>query len=172
LWFIRRLRTAILLVSITFRYQYISLFRCLCCPIVSLYVHSSVLWCPLRFLHENDALFVFTSSRAHVLLCVLCMFAYSDVQHVALSNDFTFCVPCCDVRIKTMFDSLIPPVVCRRVHVLFTLFVFVHSGVQHILCCVFVLFVFVLCLVYLMLSVSLDCPFLITPSVIFNVYHK
>ena len=34
----------------------------------------------------------------------------------------------------------------KRVHVLFTLFVFVcaHSGDQHILCCVFVLFVFVL----------------------------
>jgi len=29
----------------------------------------------------------------------------------------------------------------------------------------FVLFVFVLCLVYTMLSVSLDCPFLIAPSV-------
>jgi hypothetical protein len=29
------------------------------------------------------------------------------------------------------------PVVCRRVHVLFTLFVFIaSSGVQHILCCV------------------------------------
>jgi len=42
---------------------------------------------------------------------------------------FTFGVPCCDVyyhlRIKTMFDSCLPPVVCRRAHVLFTLFVFV-----------------------------------------------
>jgi len=33
---------------------------------------------------------------------------------------------------------------------------FAHSGVQHILCCVFVLFVFVLC------PVSLDCPFLMS----------
>ena len=32
---------------------------------------------------------------------------------------------------KTMFGSSLPPVVCRRNHVLFTLFV--HSGVQHIL---------------------------------------
>ena len=39
---------------------------------------------------------------------------------------------------------------------------FAHSGVQHILCCVFALFVFVLCLVS-MLPVSLDCPFLIAP---------
>jgi len=42
-----------------------------------------------------------------------------------------------------------------------------YKGVQHILCCVFVLFVFVLCL---MLPVSLDCPFLIAPSVISNIY--
>ena len=37
------------------------------------------------------------------------------------------------------------------------------------LCCVFCFFVFVLCLVYPMLSVSLDCPFLITLSVFSNV---
>ena len=41
---------------------------------------------------------------------------------------------------------------------------FAHSGVQHTLYCVFVLFFFV------MLPVSLDCPFLIAPSVISNVY--
>jgi hypothetical protein len=40
----------------------------------------------------------------------------------------------------------------------------VHSGVQHILCCVFVLFFFVL------LPVSLDCSFLIVPLVLSNVY--
>ena len=42
-----------------------------------------------------------------------------------------------------------------------------YNGVQHILCCVFVLFDFVLCL---MLPVSLDCPFLIAPSVFSSVY--
>jgi hypothetical protein len=47
---------------------------------------------------------------------------------------------------------------------------FAHSGVQHILCCVFVLVFFVLCLVYLMLPFSLDCPFLIGSSVFSNVY--
>jgi len=45
---------------------------------------------------------------------------------------------------------------------------FAYSGVQHIFWCVFVLFVFVLCT--LMLPVSLDCPFLIAPSVFSNVY--
>jgi hypothetical protein len=34
---------------------------------------------------------------------------------------------------------------------------FAHSGVQHILCCVF--FVFVFCLVFPMLPVSPDCQF-------------
>ena len=39
-------------------------------------------------------------------------------------------------------------------------------------CCVFcfVLFDFVLCLVFTMLPVSLDCSFLITPSVLSSVY--
>jgi hypothetical protein len=44
---------------------------------------------------------------------------------------FTFCVPFCDVsydfRIKRMFGSSLPPVVDRRAHVLFTLFVFVSA---------------------------------------------
>ena len=34
-----------------------------------------------------------------------------------------------------------------------------YSGVQHIMCCVF------LRLVYLMLPISLDCPFLIAPLI-------
>ena len=68
---------------------------------------------------------------------------------VVLLCDFMFLVPWCDVRydfrIKTMFGPSLPPVVCRRVHVLFTktctyLCLFTHSGVQHILCCVFVCF--------------------------------
>jgi hypothetical protein len=50
---------------------------------------------------------------------------------------------------------------------------YAYSGVQRILWCgfyCFVLFVFVLCLVYPMLPVSLDCPFLIATSVFSNVY--
>jgi hypothetical protein len=45
-----------------------------------------------------------------------------------------------------------------------SLCLFAHSGVQHIMYCVFVLVFFVL------LPVSLDCPFLIAPSVFSNVY--
>jgi hypothetical protein len=44
---------------------------CLCCPILFLYVLSSMLWCPLRFPHKNNVRFV--CRMAHVLftLCVL-----------------------------------------------------------------------------------------------------
>jgi hypothetical protein len=67
-----------------------------------------------------------------------------------------------DFRIKTMFidSSSLPPIICRRVHVLFTLFVlFAYSGVQHILCCAFILFVFVLPNVASFSGLSIfDCP--------------
>jgi hypothetical protein len=57
---------------------------------------------------------------------------------------FTFWVPCCDfrydIRIKTMFGSSLPPVVCRRAHVyLRYLCLFTHSGVTY---CVVFLFCF------------------------------
>jgi hypothetical protein len=68
-----------------------------------------------------------------------------------------------------MFVSSLSPVVCRRTHVLFTLFVFVCAlwYPAHIVLC----FCFVcLRLVYSMLPVSLDCPFLIAPSVFSNVH--
>jgi hypothetical protein len=66
---------------------------------------------------------------------------------------FTFTVPCCAVRydfhIKTIFGSSFPPVVSRRARVyLRYMCLFVYSGVQHILCGVFVLFVFVLCTLF------------------------
>jgi hypothetical protein len=47
---------------------------------------------------------------------------------------------------------------------------FTYSDVQHIGLCLFVLFVFDLCIVYSILSVSLDVPFVIAPSVFSNVY--
>ena len=49
---------------------------------------------------------------------------------------------------------------------------FAYSGVQYILCCVFVLFVTAMCLVCPMFPVSLDCPFLIGSSVFSNVNLK
>ena len=56
---------------------------------------------------------------------------------VVLLCVFAFWVSCCDVRydfrIKTMFGSSLPPVVCRREHVLFVFDG--YSAVQHIMCC-------------------------------------
>jgi hypothetical protein len=51
------------------------------------------------------------------------------VQIFLLFHDiFTFWIPCCDVRydfrVNTILGSIYPPVVCRRAHVIYTLFVF------------------------------------------------
>jgi hypothetical protein len=81
---------------------------------------------------------------SYCFFCV-CMFAYSDVQHILLSNVFTLWVPCCDIsydfRLGTIFGSSLPPVVCRMDHFLFTLFLFVciwwcptHIGLCYLLC--------------------------------------
>ena len=66
-----------------------------------------------------------------------------------------------------MFGSSLFPVVCRKAHVLFTLFVFVtYSGVHHILYCAFIF----PRLLYHMCPVSLNCPFLMALPMFSNVY--
>ena len=74
-----------------------------------------------------------------------------------------------DFRIKTIFGSSLPLVVSSRADVLFTLFVFVYvywCPTHSLLCfcCV------CLCPVYALLPLSLDCAFLIAPSVFSHVY--
>jgi hypothetical protein len=114
---------------------------------------------------------------SHKVTCNIIWLAYL----FSLLCGFTFWVPCYDgrndFRLNTMFGSFLPPIVCiiyvicvcRRAHALFMLFVSVgglmsylcylcllaHSGVQHILCCVFVLFV--LCFVYPLLCFCFVC---------------
>ena len=82
---------------------------------------------------------------------------------VVLCCVFTFWVPCCEIRYdfrnnnkKTILGSSLPPVVCRRHHVLFTLLVFVCAKwcPTHIVLCFYII---CLGLVYPMLAVSLDC---------------
>ena len=72
---------------------------------------------------------------------------------VSLRSEFRY-----DFRIKTIQGSSLPPVVvCRRVHVLFTLFVFVY--VWHIvLCFVFLRLVYPMLAVLYRMSIC-DCPF-------------
>ena len=69
----------------------------------------------------------------NVSLCLLSsspvLWSGIRVVHFVLLYVFTFLVPYCDVhcnfRVKMIFGSSLPPVVCRMVHDLFTLFVFV-----------------------------------------------
>ena len=85
----------------------------------------------------------------------------------------TFYIPCCDVcycfHMNTMLSSSLPSAVCRRDHVLFILSVFVCMWwcPARVVLCLFSVF---LCLVYLVLPVYLDCPFMISPSVFSDVY--
>ena len=69
------------------------------------------------------------------------------------------------VRVAHRFSFLC----CHYFVSLCSLYLFVYSGVQRILR--FVLFVFVLCLVYPMLPVSLKCSFLIAPPVSLTFIH-
>jgi hypothetical protein len=101
---------------------------------------------------NDNGSFTFYEGSAYWFFLVFC---------VILLCVFTFRVLCCDVRIKTMFDSSLPPVVCRRVHVLFTLIVFVCAVVSNTYCVVF-LFCFSLSCVPYVASFSrlsiFDCP--------------
>ena len=129
--------------------------------------NQNLKWC-LSYTNHDWTLYAITNME-NKLLCV-----------------FLFWVLCCDVcydfNIETMFVSSLPPVVCRRAHVLFTLLAFVYiiyvvflffvffglvppyvasfSGLFFLvlctLCCQFLWIVF-LCLVHPMLPVSLDC---------------
>ena len=106
-------------------------------------------------------------SSPSVFFCWICI-AYLFSFCVVLLCVFLFFVPCCDVcydfRIKRssvrLFLQLFIGGLMSYLH---GLYLFGHSGVQHILCCVFCFVC--LCLMYPILPVSLDCSFLIAPSV-------
>ena len=81
---------------------------------------------------------------------------------VVMSELYAFRIKQCSVRLYfQLFVGGFMSYLCY-------LCLFAYSGIQYILCCVFVLFFYVLCTVY-MLPVSLDCPFLYAPSVFSNV---
>jgi hypothetical protein len=66
----------------------------------------------------NDSLAVYQKKKEFIRMCHL----MANINFCVVCV-FTFGVPCCDARydfsIKTMFVSSPPPVVCRKVHVLF-----------------------------------------------------
>ena len=84
-----------------------------------------------RFFLVRSVLLIVSGCFCVVLLCV-----------------FTFWVPCCVVRYDFCINKMVG---CFQLFVgglmsyLHYLCLFANSGVQHILCCVFVLFFFVLC---------------------------
>jgi len=72
-----------------------------------------------------------------------------------------------DFSMKTMFGSSLHPFDCRRARVLSTLFALYWCPTHIVLCFCFV----ILRLLYHMLPVSLDCPFLIAPLLFSNAYQ-
>jgi len=127
-------------------------------------------------------------------LCCLCLFGYSGIQLFVILCVFGFLVSCCGVRMGVMFGSSLPSVLCGRAYVLFV-FVCIRWCPMCLDCMIgmvvsykrqeliflfltllvfcgvlLVLFVFLLCFLYPILPVSLDCPFFIAPSVFSNVY--
>ena len=106
----------------------------------------------VKFVKNLSVYFVFCC----VLLCV-----------------FMFWVLCCDVHydfcIKTMFGFSLPPVffVGRLMFYIRYLCLFACSDVQHSVLWVFL--VFFVSFVYPVVQVSLDCSFLIAPSV-FSIF--
>ena len=84
----------------------------------------------------------------------LCLFTYSGVQHILCCGFVLFvftlclvlsspCVLCCLHLVSCYLQLFVGGVMCDLRY----LCLFTYSGVQHILCCGFVLFVFTLCLV-------------------------
>ena len=94
-------------------------------------------------------------SRAHVL-CTLNVFACIEWCATRIDYMSSMAVSYKRQEMLSLNGPLGSPSICGGVR---------FANRLSFLCCIFVLFVFVMCLVYAMLSVSLDCPFFIAPSV-------
>jgi hypothetical protein len=60
---------------------------CILCHILCLYVLGSMLWCPLRFPHENDVLFVFPSGL-YCCVCLRILVSYMLFYHMFFHSQF------------------------------------------------------------------------------------
>ena len=112
-------------------------------------------------------LFTLCSGRLYIQLFVGRLLSYSRyVRFVFISS----CLQEVSYLIYVMFASSLSPVVYRRAYFifLFTLFVFVclQQCLTHIVLCFFFVFLRLACPMW---PVSLDCPFLIAPSLFSNV---
>ena len=107
---------------------------------------------------DNDKTTTPINNRSLVMSGWWCSVAKQYFQ--TLSNNSDFRIKLCSVRLYLMFF------VGWFVSYLRYMCLFAYSGVNHILCCAFVLFVFVLC--------ALCCsglPYFIVPSVFSNVQY-
>ena len=127
------------------------------------------IWVTWRVSYKKQELLTLHEHLSSPTVCWCGPCCYFIAFWLVLLCVFMFWVPCCDVRYDVFIKRcLIRPYLRLFVWGLMSylryLCLVLHSGVQHILCCVFVLFFFAL------LPVSQDCLFLTAPSVFSNVY--
>ena len=91
--------------------NYLITFWVFCCVIMSLYVLSSALCCPLLFLHTNDVRFVVTTSYLYECLClyyVICLVLRIEVSITyCVLFFFVLCTFCCLLSGLSIFDCLV-----------------------------------------------------------------
>ena len=79
--------------------NYLITFWGFCCVIISFYVPSSALCCPLQFPHTNDVRFVFTTSCLYECSClyyVICACLRIEVSNAyCVLFFFVLCTLCC-----------------------------------------------------------------------------
>jgi len=112
------------------------------CPIMCLYVLTSVLWCPIMCLCVLTSVLwcpiMCLCVQTSVLCCpIMCLYVLTSVLWCPLWFPHK---NVCSVRLCLQLF------VGRLMSYLLYLCLLGHSGIQHILCCAFALFVFVLCL--------------------------
>jgi hypothetical protein len=90
---------------------------CLNCPIMCLYVLSSVLWCPLRFPHKTDVRFVLAGVFMPYL-CFFCLLVYSGVQHILCCGFFCLRIVYPMLPVSLDYPCLIAPSVLSYVYLI------------------------------------------------------
>ena len=129
------------------------IFLVFCLVLLCVRVLSSVFWCPLRFPHKNNVRFVFTSScLSYLRYPIMCLYVPSSVLRCSVRLYFQLFVLFTlsyYVSLRSVFCVVMFGLSLSYLRYLCLL---AYSGVHHILCCVFILYFFVLC--------TLCCQFL------------
>ena len=149
----------------------------LCCPIMCLYVLSSVLCCPIKCLYVLNSVLCCSIMCLYVLSSVLCcpikcLYVLSSLLCCPIMCLYALSsVLCCPLRFphkridRFVFTSSCLQQGSRLIYVFSVCLLIAVSNIYCVVLC-FCLFVFI------MLPVSLDCPFFITPSVLQKLKKK